>query len=51
MKIQKCRWLKPLLVAQIEFQEWTSDGHLGIQIRRIAQRQRPATDSRIAQQI
>jgi bifunctional non-homologous end joining protein LigD len=23
-----CQWLKPLLVAQIEFTEWTPDGHL-----------------------
>jgi bifunctional non-homologous end joining protein LigD len=23
-----CRWLKPVLVAQIEFVEWTSDNHL-----------------------
>jgi ATP-dependent DNA ligase len=23
-----CRWLKPTLVAQFEFVEWTSDGHL-----------------------
>jgi ATP-dependent DNA ligase len=26
--MQKCRWLKPELVAQIEFTEWTPDGHL-----------------------
>jgi len=26
--MQNCRWLKPLLVAQISFQEWTPDGHL-----------------------
>lgn len=26
--MQNCRWLKPVLVAQIEFREWTSDGHL-----------------------
>jgi bifunctional non-homologous end joining protein LigD len=24
----KCQWLKPTLVAQIEFTEWTPDGHL-----------------------
>jgi len=24
----RCQWLKPLLVAQIEFTEWTPDGHL-----------------------
>jgi bifunctional non-homologous end joining protein LigD len=24
----ECRWLKPMLVAQIEFLEWTSDNHL-----------------------
>jgi bifunctional non-homologous end joining protein LigD len=27
-EMQNCRWLKPLLVAQINFQEWTPDGHL-----------------------
>ena len=27
-KMAECRWLKPLLVAQIEFLEWTSDNHL-----------------------
>ena len=27
-EMQKCQWLKPLLVVQIEFQEWTPDGHL-----------------------
>lgn len=27
-EMQKCQWLKPLLVAQIEFQEWTPDSHL-----------------------
>jgi bifunctional non-homologous end joining protein LigD len=26
--IKNCRWLRPLLVAQIEFTEWTPDGHL-----------------------
>jgi len=25
---QNCQWLKPHLVAQIEFAEWTPDGHL-----------------------
>ena len=24
----ECRWLKPVLVAQFEFVEWTSDQHL-----------------------
>jgi hypothetical protein len=24
----ECRWLKPLLVGQFEFVEWTEDGHL-----------------------
>jgi bifunctional non-homologous end joining protein LigD len=24
----ECRWLKPVLVAQFEFVEWTADGHL-----------------------
>jgi DNA ligase D-like protein (predicted ligase) len=27
-KMADCRWLKPVLVAQIEFLEWTSDNHL-----------------------
>ena len=27
-KMAECRWLKPELVAQIEFLEWTSDNHL-----------------------
>jgi bifunctional non-homologous end joining protein LigD len=27
-EMQNCQWLKPLLVVQIEFQEWTPDGHL-----------------------
>jgi bifunctional non-homologous end joining protein LigD len=27
-EMENCQWLKPLLVAQIEFQEWTPDGHL-----------------------
>ena len=26
--MEKCRWLRPMLVAQIEFTEWTPDGHL-----------------------
>jgi len=25
---ENCVWLKPQLVAQIEFTEWTPDGHL-----------------------
>jgi len=25
---EKLRWLKPELIAQIEFTEWTPDGHL-----------------------
>ena len=25
---EKCRWLKPELVAQIEFTEWTQGNHL-----------------------
>ena len=28
MKMADCRWIKPALVAQIEFSEWTPDGHL-----------------------
>jgi len=27
-KMKECRWLRPLLVAQFEFLEWTPDGHL-----------------------
>jgi bifunctional non-homologous end joining protein LigD len=27
-KMKECRWLKPELVGQFEFVEWTSDGHL-----------------------
>lgn len=27
-EMKECRWLKPRLVAQIEFTEWTPDGHL-----------------------
>jgi ATP-dependent DNA ligase len=27
-KMTDCRWLKPTLVAQFEFVEWTPDGHL-----------------------
>jgi bifunctional non-homologous end joining protein LigD len=26
--MKSCRWLQPELVAQIEFREWTPDGHL-----------------------
>jgi len=28
MKMTECRWLKPSLVGQFEFVEWTPDGHL-----------------------
>jgi bifunctional non-homologous end joining protein LigD len=27
-KMAECRWLKPVLVAQFEFVEWTADDHL-----------------------
>ena len=27
-KMEECRWLKPVLVAQFEFVEWTADAHL-----------------------
>jgi bifunctional non-homologous end joining protein LigD len=27
-KMQDCRWLKPTLVGEFEFVEWTQDGHL-----------------------
>jgi bifunctional non-homologous end joining protein LigD len=26
--MKRCRWLKPQLVAAIEFLEWTADSHL-----------------------
>ena len=26
--MKECRWLKPELVGQFEFVEWTRDGHL-----------------------
>jgi bifunctional non-homologous end joining protein LigD len=26
--MKDCRWLKPMLAAQIEFVEWTGDNHL-----------------------
>jgi bifunctional non-homologous end joining protein LigD len=28
-EMKSCLWLEPELVAQIEFTEWTPDGHLG----------------------
>jgi len=27
-EMKNCRWLKPRLVAQIEFADWTPDAHL-----------------------
>jgi bifunctional non-homologous end joining protein LigD len=27
-EMKECHWLRPRLVAQIEFTEWTLDGHL-----------------------
>jgi bifunctional non-homologous end joining protein LigD len=27
-KMAECRWLKPVLVAQLDFLEWTADDHL-----------------------
>ena len=27
-KMEECRWLKPRLVGQFEFVEWTADAHL-----------------------
>jgi len=27
-KMKECRWLKPALIGQFEFVEWTADGHL-----------------------
>ena len=29
-KMKDCRWLKPVLVGQFEFLEWTPDNHCGI---------------------
>jgi ATP-dependent DNA ligase len=26
--MKECRWLRPVLVAQLEFLEWTADNHL-----------------------
>jgi ATP dependent DNA ligase C terminal region len=26
--MQECRWLRPVLVAQLEYVEWTADAHL-----------------------
>jgi len=37
-KMAECRWLKPVLVAQFEFVEWTADAHLR-HSRFIAQRE------------
>jgi bifunctional non-homologous end joining protein LigD len=28
LKMKDCRWLKPILVAEIEFLEWTGPNHL-----------------------
>ena len=27
-KMKQCRWIKPMLVCQIAFVEWTDSGHL-----------------------
>jgi ATP-dependent DNA ligase len=27
-KMRECRWLRPVLVGQFEFVEWTPEGHL-----------------------
>jgi ATP-dependent DNA ligase len=27
-KMQECRWIKPKLVCQVEFVQWTDAGHL-----------------------
>jgi bifunctional non-homologous end joining protein LigD len=38
-EMKNCRWLKPELVAQVEFAEWTPDGHFTpFKIRRLARR-------------
>jgi ATP-dependent DNA ligase len=45
-KMKDCRWLKPVLVAQIEFLEWTGDNHLR-HIKFMALREdKPARDVR-----
>src|SRR5688500_1669178 len=31
-KMAECRWLKPVLVGQFEFLEWTADNHVGIRV-------------------
>jgi len=37
--MQECQWLKPVLVAQVAFTEWTPDGHLRqFELRRAAER-------------
>jgi hypothetical protein len=28
LALKNCRWLKPVLVGQFEFVDWTPDGHL-----------------------
>ncbi|HKE25328.1 MAG TPA: hypothetical protein VKB88_23380 [Bryobacteraceae bacterium] len=30
-EMEACRWLKPMLVGQFEFVEWTADGRLAAQ--------------------
>ena len=43
-KMADCRWLEPVLVAQLEFVEWTGDNHLR-HVKFIALRDdRPARD-------
>jgi ATP-dependent DNA ligase len=27
-KMAECRWLKPVLIAQVDFLEWTGENHL-----------------------
>ena len=33
-QMKECQWLEPRLIAQIEFNEWTPDGHLRQQVLR-----------------
>ena len=40
--MEKCMWVRPEIVAQIEFLEWTESGHLrALQICRTARGQNP----------
>ena len=47
-KMKDCRWLKPELVARVEFLEWTADNHLRHSRLRSARGNRSRGDSRVA---